>query len=50
MLAAGHRGVLGDEVLIDTLFLLLEGGIAVGAMFRSSEDAEKARGIAELLL
>lgn len=45
-----HRGVMGDEVLADTLFLLLEGGIAVGAMFRSSEQAEKARGIAELLL
>ena len=48
--AAGHRGVLEDEVLADTLFLLLEGGIAVGAMFRNSEDAEKARRIAELLL
>lgn len=48
--AAGHRGALGDEMLVDTLFLLLEGGIALGAMFRSSEDAEKARRIAESLL
>jgi len=47
---AGHRGLLEGGVLADTLFLLLEGGIAVGAMFRSSEDAEKARRIAELLL
>lgn len=47
---AGHRGVLGEDILADTLFLLLEGGIAVGAMFRSSADAEKARRIAELLL
>jgi hypothetical protein len=39
-----------DDVLADTLFLLLEGGIALGAMFRSSEDAEKARRIAESLL
>lgn len=50
VIAAGHRGMLEDEVLSDTLFLLLEGGIAVGAMFRSSEDAEKAKRIAELLL
>jgi AcrR family transcriptional regulator len=48
--AAGHRGVLEDEILADTLFLLLEGGISVGAMFRSSEDAVKAKRIAELLL
>jgi hypothetical protein len=37
-------------MLADTLFLLLEGGIAVGAMFRSSKHAEKARHIAESLL
>ncbi|HEY4338036.1 MAG TPA: TetR/AcrR family transcriptional regulator [Puia sp.] len=47
---AGHRDGLDDETLADTLFLLLEGGIAVGAMFRSSEHAEKARRIAEALL
>ena len=45
-----HRGVLDNDTLTDALFLLLEGGIAVGAMFRSSEDAEKARHIAEKLL
>jgi len=48
--AAGHRGIMDDETLADTLFLLLEGGIAVGAMFRSSEDAEKAKKIAKFLL
>jgi AcrR family transcriptional regulator len=47
---SGHRGLMEDDVLADTLFLLLEGGIALGAMFRSSEDAEKARRIAESLL
>jgi AcrR family transcriptional regulator len=47
---AGHRGLLEEGILADTLFLLLEGGIAVGSMFRNSEDAEKARRIAELLL
>src|ERR1700761_1847509 len=35
VIAVGHRGLLEDEILADTLFLLLEGGIAVGAMFRS---------------
>src|SRR5262249_717424 len=43
----GHRRLLDDEVLADTLFLLMEGGISVGATFRSSEHAEKARRIAE---
>jgi AcrR family transcriptional regulator len=47
---AGHRGVLEDEVLAETLFLLMEGGIVLGAMFRSSEDAEKAKQIAASLL
>lgn len=41
-----HRHIVDDETLADTLFLLLEGGIAVGAMFRSSEYALKARRIA----
>ena len=45
-----HRSIFDDNTLTDTLFLLLEGGIAVGAMFRSSEDAEKAKGIAEKFL
>jgi AcrR family transcriptional regulator len=45
-----HRIGIDDEMLADTLFLLLEGGIAVGAMFRSSDHAEKARRIAEALL
>jgi len=45
-----HRIGIDDETLADTLFLLLEGGIAVGAMFRSSEHAEKARAIAGALL
>lgn len=45
-----HRIGIDDATLADTLFLLLEGGIAVGAMFRSSEHAEKARAIAESLL
>ena len=47
---AAHRGLLEDDVLADTLLLLMEGGIVLGAMFRSSEDAEKAKRIAESLL
>ncbi|HEY4107625.1 helix-turn-helix domain-containing protein [Puia sp.] len=45
-----HRRMMDDETLADTLFLLLEGGISVGAMYRSSEYAEKARTIAAMLL
>ncbi len=45
-----HHSSLDDEMLTDALFLLLEGGIAVGAMFRSSDDAEKAKLIAEFFL
>jgi AcrR family transcriptional regulator len=45
-----HRHLLDDDTLTDTIFLLLEGGIAVGAMFRNSEDAEKAKRIALALL
>jgi AcrR family transcriptional regulator len=45
-----HRRILDDENLTDTIFLLLEGGIAVGAMYRSSAYAEKAKTIAESFL
>ena len=45
-----HRHVLDDDTLANSIFLLLEGGIAVGAMYRSSEDAEKAKRIVESLL
>jgi AcrR family transcriptional regulator len=45
-----HHSTLDNEKLADTLFLLLEGGVAVGGMFRSSEVAEKAKQIAEAVL
>jgi AcrR family transcriptional regulator len=45
-----RRSILDNDQLADTLFLLLEGGIAVGAMYRSSEAAEKAKQIAETVL
>jgi len=41
-----HRGLLDDDMLADTIFLLLEGGIAMGAMYRGPDYAEKARRIA----
>jgi len=45
-----HRSILDNEKLADTLFLLLEGGVAIGGMYRSSEAAEKAKQIAEAVL
>jgi len=45
-----HRHLVDDDTLANTIFLLLEGGIAVGAMYRTSEDAERARRIVENLL
>ncbi|MBS1662857.1 MAG: TetR/AcrR family transcriptional regulator [Bacteroidetes bacterium] len=45
-----YRSILNNEQLADTLFLLLEGGIAVGGMYRSSEAPEKAKQIAEAVL
>jgi AcrR family transcriptional regulator len=45
-----HRHMLDDDALTDAIFLLLEGGIALGAMFRNSEDAEKAKRIVLSLL
>ncbi|GGA88978.1 TetR/AcrR family transcriptional regulator [Puia dinghuensis] len=50
VLQAEHRRLMDDDRLTDTLFLLQEGGIVLGATFRSSNDAEKARQIAESLL
>lgn len=45
-----RRSILGNDQLADTLFLLLEGGIAVGMMYRSSEAAEQSKQIAETIL
>jgi AcrR family transcriptional regulator len=45
-----HRHLVDDDTLANTIFLLLEGGIAVGAMYRTSDDAEKAKRIVENLL
>jgi AcrR family transcriptional regulator len=45
-----RRSILDNEKLADTLFLLLEGGVAIGAMYRSSEAGEKAKQIAETIL
>lgn len=45
-----HRHIFDDDTLANTIFLLLEGGIAVGAVYRSSEDAERSKRIAESLL
>ena len=45
-----YRSILDKEMLADTIFLLLEGGVAIGGMFRSSEDAQKAKKIVETIL
>src|ERR1700754_1829467 len=45
-----RRSILDNEKLADTLFLLLEDGVAIGGMYRSSEAAEKAKIIAETIL
>jgi len=39
-----------DDTLADTIFLLLEGGIAMGALYRSPEYTEKGRRIAASIL
>jgi len=45
----GHRQS-DDDTLADTIFLLLEGGIAMGALYRSPEYTEKGRRIVASLL
>ncbi|HEY4285874.1 MAG TPA: TetR/AcrR family transcriptional regulator [Puia sp.] len=45
-----RRSILDNENLADSLFLLLEGGVAIGGMYRSTEAAEKAKQIAETIL
>ncbi len=45
-----HRKTLDDATLADTIFLLLEGGIALGAMYRSPDYTEKAKKITESFL
>jgi AcrR family transcriptional regulator len=47
---SGHRQVLNDDALTDIIFILLEGGMALGAMYRSPEWTEKAREIVQSFL
>ena len=46
-----NRGrILGNDSLTDAIFLLMEGGLAVGAMYRNSKDTKAAKQIVENLL
>jgi AcrR family transcriptional regulator len=45
-----HRQVLSNELLTETIFLLLEGGIATGSVYRSSQASKNAKKIVETLL
>lgn len=45
-----HRQKLNNELLIDTIFLLLEGGLATGAVYRSSEPLQHAKEIVATLI
>jgi AcrR family transcriptional regulator len=45
-----HRKFPDDDMLADMLFLLLEGGIALGAMYRSPDFTEKAKQVAMTFL
>ncbi|MBN9385304.1 MAG: TetR/AcrR family transcriptional regulator [Chitinophagaceae bacterium] len=47
---AKHRQLLSNELLTDTLFLLLEGGITTGSVYRSSQALKNAKRAAEALL
>jgi AcrR family transcriptional regulator len=46
----GHRQLMNDDALTDTIFILLEGGITLGAMYRSPDWTEKAKVIVSTLL
>jgi len=50
VLRVKHRRLLDDDMLTDTIFLLMEGGLAVGAMYRNSKDTKSAKRIVENLL
>lgn len=45
-----HRQLLSNELLTDTIFLLLEGGLATGAVYRSSEPLQHAKEIVATLI
>jgi AcrR family transcriptional regulator len=50
VLETEHRNILDNDQLTDAIFILLEGGVALGGMFRNSADAEKARQIVTVFL
>lgn len=47
---ANQQKVLDHENLTNAIFLLMEGGLAVGAMYRNSKDTKAAKQIVENLL
>ena len=46
----GHQQPLSNDLLTDTIFLLLEGGLATGAVYRSSEPLQHAKEIVATLI
>jgi AcrR family transcriptional regulator len=50
VLRVDHRQTLSHELLVDTIFLLLEGGLATGAVYRSSAPLENAKKIVDTLI
>ncbi|HWK05794.1 MAG TPA: TetR/AcrR family transcriptional regulator [Puia sp.] len=50
VLRVDHRQTLSNELLVDTIFLLLEGGLATGAVYHSSTPLENAKKIVDTLI
>ena len=50
VLQVDHRQVLSNELLVDTIFLLLEGGLATGAVYHSATPLENAKKIVDTLI
>jgi len=47
---ADHKNILTDTELIETIFLMAEGGIAMGSVFKNETDLQAAKKIIEKLI
>jgi AcrR family transcriptional regulator len=47
---SGHKQIMTDKELTETVFLLLEGGVAIGAVYKNGTDLSAAKKIVEKLL
>jgi len=50
VMASGHKKILSDKELAETIFLLTEGGVTAGSVFKNGDELKQAKNIIKKLI